>query len=282
VSETHGNRKNQKSDRGASRRFPVPETLYGSGASNQAEKCLPFTAVRGSSEEFAEKQAVTQNEPLSRANLKTPKAAAIAGILFSLLTVASFWLLWISVPADPQEPGSWLSANSSTVALGLNLVPFAGIAFLWFIGVLRDRLGQLEDRFFATVFFGSGLLLLGMLFTGAALVGAILIAFAAQPEELINSATFHFARAAVYSILNIYGVKMAGVFMVTTSTVAIYTGFAPRWLAILGYVLSLLLLFGSYYVRWSFVVFPGWVFMISICVLLDNLRRPPQVEANRG
>jgi hypothetical protein len=105
---------------------------------------------------------VTPNEALSRTNLKTPKAAAIAGMLFSLLTVAAFWLLWISVPADPQEPGSWLNANSSTVALGLNLIPFAGIAFLWFIGVLRDRLGQLEDRFFATVFFGSGLLFLGV------------------------------------------------------------------------------------------------------------------------
>jgi hypothetical protein len=55
-------------------------------------------------------------------------------------------------------------------------------------------------------------------------------------------------RAAVYSILNIYMIKMAGV---STSTVAIYTGFAPRWLAVLGYVLSLLLLFGSYYIRWT-------------------------------
>jgi hypothetical protein len=220
---------------------------------------------------------VTQNEAFSRTHLKTPKAAAIAGMLFSVLTVAAFWLLWISVPADPQEPGSWLSANSSTVALGLNLVPFAGIAFLWFIGVLRDRLGQLEDRFFATVFFGSGLLFLGMLFSAAALVGAILMAFAAQPAELIDSATFHFARAAVYSILNIYMIKMACVFMITTSTVAIYTVFAPRWLAVLGYVLSLLLLFGSYYLRWSFVVFPLWVFLVSLCILVDNLRRPTEI-----
>ena len=126
------------------------------------------------------------------------------------------------------------------------------------------------------MFFGSGLLFLGMLFTAAAVVGAILIAFAAKPAELINSATFYFARAAVYSILNIYLIKMACVFMITISTVAIYTGFAPRWLAVLGYVLSLLLLFGSYYLRWSFVVFPLWVFMISFCILADNLRRPPE------
>jgi hypothetical protein len=217
---------------------------------------------------------VPRNQALSRSNLKTPRAAAIAGMIFSLLTIAAFWLLIVAVPADPQDSGSWLSANSNSVALGLNLLPFAGIAFLWFIGALRDRLGDLEDRFFATVFLGSGLLFLGTLFTAAALVGAVLIAFAERPEELIDSATFHFARAAAYSILNIYMVKMAGVFMISTSTVAIYSGIAPRWLAILGYGLSLLLLLGSYYIRWSFIVFPLWVFMISVCILLDNLRGP--------
>src|SRR6476646_3840570 len=117
------------------------------------------------------------NEPLIRANLKTPKAAAIAGMLFSVLLVVDFWLLRTSIPADPQEPGSWLQSNSRSVALSLNLMPFAGIAFLWFIGVLRDRLGQQEDQFFATVFLGSGLLFLAMLFTSAAIIGAILIAF---------------------------------------------------------------------------------------------------------
>ena len=54
-------------------------------------------------------------------------------------------------------------------------MPFAGVAFLWFIGVLRDRLAQLEDRFFATVFFGSGLLFLAMLFAAAAVIGAVVL-----------------------------------------------------------------------------------------------------------
>src|SRR3974377_242080 len=110
-----------------------------------------------------------------RANLRTPKAAALAGMLFSILLIAAFGLLRISVPADPQEPGSWLHANSNTVALAINLIPFAGIAFLWFIGVLRDRLGQLEDRFFATVFFGSALLFVATLFYGTAFLGAVIL-----------------------------------------------------------------------------------------------------------
>ena len=117
-----------------------------------------------------------QEATLIRARLKTPRAAAIAGILFSVLLITGLVLFRLSVRADPLETGAWLKTNSNTVALALNLVPFAGIAFLWFIGVLRDRLGELEDRFFATVFLGSGLLFLAMLYASAAVTGGIIIA----------------------------------------------------------------------------------------------------------
>jgi hypothetical protein len=219
--------------------------------------------------------ALMHTEPLTRARLKTPKAAAIAGIVFSILLMVVFGLLRLSVPTDPRDPGAWLRGSSSTVAIALNLVPFAGIAFLWFIGVLRDRLGPAEDRFFSTVFFGSGLLYLAMLFCAAALIGAILAAFAMRPSEVIDSPMFHFARAAAYGLVNIYMTKMASVFMITTSTMAIYTRFAPRWLALTGYTMAALLLVGSYYISWGFVVFPLWVLMTSIYILFDNIRHPP-------
>jgi len=220
---------------------------------------------------------------LTQANLKTPKAAAIAGMVFSLLLIVVFWLLRVSIPADPQEPGAWLQSNSGSVALALNLMPFAGIAFLWFIGVLRDRLGSMEDQFFATVFFGSGLLFLAMLFAAAAIIGAILVAFATQPEELLGSPTFHFARAAAYSLVNVYMIKMASVFMITTSTVALYTGIAPRWIALIGFVLALVLLFGSFYISWSFLVFPLWVFLLSASILRDSVRQhPDSSEVQKG
>jgi hypothetical protein len=126
---------------------------------------------------------------LTTPRLRAPRAAAIAGILFAVLLIASFLLLRLAVPADPLEAGAWLKTNSNRVALALNLVPFAGIAFLWFIGVLRDRLGEREDRFFATVFLGSGLLFLAMLFVSAAMVGGIIIAYQVQAESLLGSAT---------------------------------------------------------------------------------------------
>jgi hypothetical protein len=219
---------------------------------------------------------MSQVEGVTEAGLKTPKAAAVAGVVFSMLTLASFGLLWGAIPAEPQASDEWLSANADEVALALNLIPFAGIAFLWFIGVLRDRLGRREDRFFATVFLGSGLLFLGMLYVAAALVGAMLIAFRGEPVAVALPA-FRFARAVSFTLVNVYMVKMAGVFMISTSTVAMSTGFVPRWLAALGYGLAALLLLGSSFLRWSFALFPLWVLMLSIQILAGNLGRREQV-----
>lgn len=165
-----------------------------------------------------------------------------------------------------------MATDRGQVALALNLIPFAGIAFLWFIGVLRERSGVLEDRFFATVFLGSALLFLAMLFAGAAIIGAIVLVASKEPNALINSTSFHFARATAYNIMNVYAIKMAGVFMISTSTVALYTAFAPRWIAVLGYILASILLLGSYYIGWSIIMLPAWVFLISIHILIDDFR----------
>jgi hypothetical protein len=218
-------------------------------------------------------RAVPQAGIITRAGLKTPKAAAFAGILFSILLAAIFWLLRSSIPENPLEAGAWLTTNSSKVGLALNLVPFAGVFFLWFIGVLRDRLGIREDRFFATVYLGSALLFLAMLFTAAAVIGAILLVFSAEPGKMLDSTTLLSARAFAYNLMNIYAIKMAGVFMISTSTVIIYTGMVPRWIAILGFALALVLLLGSYYITWGFAVLPLWVLLISVYVLIDNYRR---------
>ena len=209
---------------------------------------------------------------LTTPRLRAPRAAAIAGILFAVLLITSFLLLRLAVPADPLEAGAWLKTNSNTVALALNLVPFAGIAFLWFIGVLRDRLGEREDRFFATVFLGSGLLFLAMLFVSAAMVGGIIIAYKVQAESLLGSATFTIARAITFEIMNIYAIKMAGVFMIVTSTLGIRTGFIARWMTFIGYAVALLLLLSGRHVEGILLVFPLWVLLLSIHILIDNLR----------
>jgi hypothetical protein len=207
---------------------------------------------------------------LTDAYLKTPKAAAFAGIIFSVLMFAVFWLMRLSVPSDPSEPGAWLVEDTKCVVIAMNLVPFAGIAFLWFVGALRDRLGAREDRFFATVFLGSAFLMLAMLFAAAAVVGALIVAFHAAPEALVHSATFHFGRGLAHGMVNIYLAKTAAVFMITTSTIAVYTRLTPRWLAIGGYFIATTILFGSGYFDGSLLMFPLWVLVVSASILWDG------------
>jgi hypothetical protein len=205
--------------------------------------------------------------------MRTPRAAAIAGILFSVLLIASLALIRISIPANPQDAGTWLSGSWKIVSLALNLVPFAGIAFLWFIGVVRDRLGQHEDRFFATVFLGSGLLFLAMLFASAGIAGSIISIYGAVPGQLIDSGIYNFGRMVTYEMMNVYTMRMAGVFMISTCTLSLRTGIFPRWMAILGLVLALFLLLSTGFFYWAPLVFPLWVLLISVHILLANLGR---------
>jgi hypothetical protein len=117
-------------------------------------------------------------------------------------------------------------------------------------------------------------LFLVMLLAAAAVIGAVmLLASTAEPNELISSSIFRYARATTFILNNVYATKMAAVFMISTSTVVIYTGIAPRWIAFIGYLLALVLLIGSYYIGWSFVMLPAWVFLISAYILMDNLGR---------
>src|SRR5689334_18416660 len=127
----------------------------------------------------------------------------------------------------------------------LNLLPFAGIAFLWFVGVVRDRLGKLEDRFFATVFLGSGLLFVAMFFVSAALAGGLLLVLSNGTEDLIRSGAYALGRAEIYQITNVYATKMAGVFMISVSTVFLRTRIVPRWISFLGYGLAVWLLLSA-------------------------------------
>jgi hypothetical protein len=102
----------------------------------------------------------------------------------------------------------WLKDRAGTVSRALTLVPFAGIAFLWFIGVVPDR-----------------------------------------------------------------AIKMAGVFMISLSTIWVRTGVMPRWLAFLSYVLALLRVSLASNL-WVTLIFPVWVLLVSLYVLVSNLRSP--------
>jgi len=214
---------------------------------------------------------VTEPKSLTRGRLRTPRAAAVAGILFSGLLTLAFLLFLSAVPRDSAEHGTWLTTGLDRVVLAINLIPFAGVASLWFIGVVRDRLGEAEDRLFATVFLGSGLLFLAMMFVATSVFGAIVLVHGAHPEALRDSPAFALARAFAYTLVNVYAIRMAGVFMLITSTIALRTAFIARWMAAPGFAMGLFLLFASQWFDWSFLVFPLWAFLISVYLLITSL-----------
>jgi hypothetical protein len=201
--------------------------------------------------------------------LRTPRAAAVAGIVFSVFLIAALVLLRLSVPANPQVPGSWLTdpGRRTAVSVALSLIPFAGIAFLWFIGVLRDRIGQREDRFFATVFLGSGLLFVAMLFVTAAVAGG-LFAAASRSSGQPGPDVLVLGRDITGLLLNVYSMRMAAVFTLTTVTIARSTEIVSRWLTVTGVIAALVLLVAINFSDWVELLFPAWILALSIDILV--------------
>lgn len=204
--------------------------------------------------------------------LTTPRAAAVAGILFALLFAASLALIRIAIPENLSAETAWVEQGTSTIKIALSLMPFAGIAFLWFIGVMRDRLGEFEDRFFSTVFFGSSLLFLAMVFVSSSIAGGIIATAQIGVSESLGYETFLFGRAIMLQISNIYALRMAGVMMISLGTIWLRTGLMPRWLAVITYLLALALLLVTNLSLWVPLIFPAWVLLISVFILIRNLR----------
>ncbi|MGZ6368461.1 MAG: hypothetical protein ACXWPS_21215 [Ktedonobacteraceae bacterium] len=217
---------------------------------------------------------MNQRVDVARQAIRTPRAAAVAGIVFAVLFTISMVLMRLAIPEElsGSNTAAWLQGNTTTLTLALTLVPFSGIAFLWFMGVVRDRLGKMEDQFFSTVFSGSGLLFLAMMFVSAAIAGGILSSYALEPDTLTKSGVLVFGRAIMYTITKVYAVRMAGVSMIALATLWMRTGVMPRVYVFLSYALALLLLVSSNLTSWLMLVFPAWVFVISVFILIESLR----------
>jgi hypothetical protein len=212
---------------------------------------------------------VEEHESIGQ-SIRTPHAAGVAGIVFALLLISSELLVWRYVPSVSTVAPAEVARHSRALALAMNLRPFSGIAFLWFMGVVRNRLGNLEDRFFATVFLGSGLLYVAMMFIGGAVASAALSVLATGSDVFLNSGAYDLARVEIHKITTIYATKMAGVFMISTSTIFVQTRAVPRWMAVLGYALALMMLPSAASLSWLAAVFPLWVLVISAYVLIQD------------
>ena len=211
----------------------------------------------------------TNSPVLTAAFWRTRRAAAVAGIIFGVLLLTAMVLARVAMSDTGYETLLADDDRRELIRLSLHLVPFAGIAFLWFIGVIREQLGDVEDRLFSTVFMGSGLLFLALLFSGAA-ISSSLILMLEQPSS--SAEIWAYGRNTSQGLISVYAMRMAAVFTISVSTAGLRAAALPRWVSYLGYLVAVLLLVGSADQQWLQLVFPAWVLLVSTSILVTHPR----------
>ena len=187
----------------------------------------------------------------------------MAGVVFSLLFGTALVLIRLALPEGAEAGSQWLIEGSTNLKVAATIVPFAGIAFLWFMGVVRDGLGRYEDKFFSTVFIGSGLLFLAMMFVAIG-VGAGLERSHAAGDPGVAA----FGQMVLLAITKTYALRMAAVFMISLATIWLKTGLMPRWLVGVTYFVAVGLLLASDISMWLTLAFPIWVLVVSVLLLV--------------
>ncbi len=203
-------------------------------------------------------------------SLRTPRAAGVAGVVFAILLSTGLVLLRLAARSVPGP-------TDAKIAIVPQLFAFAGIAFLWFIGVVRNRIGEREDQFFASVFLGSGLLFVATLFVASGVFAGVLASMASTRSIAMTEAlALNQSIAAV--ILHMYAMRMAAVFTISAATIGLRTGLLPRWLAFSGYAMSLVLLLGIKVTLWVELLFPVWVLLLSLYILIETISGRPALR----
>ena len=215
---------------------------------------------------------MTTGTPMLTAGFwRSRRSAAIAGILFALLLLTAMVMLRLALSTDSLQSLQSDAQRRTLIRWSLNLVPFAGIAFLWFIGVIREQIGDIEDRLFSTVFLGSGLLFLAMLFVGAVTSTSLMDMLAGTN---VNADIWDYGRNSTQALFSVYAMRMAAVFTLSVSTLGLRTSAMPRWVAYLGYLSALILLLAAGTQEWTQLVFPAWVLLVSVVILFTRPVRP--------
>ena len=199
--------------------------------------------------------------------LRTIRAAGVAGLVFAGTLTASLVLLRIDpiVLADVTDDTSAAQVGDATL-VAIYLIPFSGIAFTWFLAALRRRVGRLEDQLFATVFLATGLLFVAMLFAAGAAASAAVTA-GRLGTTTAGSIALVFGASLARTLFYVFAVKMAGAFMLVSSTIGRRTGALPRWFTVLGIAAGLVMLFSVGFYEPLALIFPAWVACVSVLLL---------------
>ena len=220
--------------------------------------------------------------------VRAPWAASVAGLLFAALFTAALLLLRTSPfgeGADARIADLFSTGGDLAIVVGaLYLGPFSGVAFLWFVAVIRDQIGEREDRFFATVFFGSGLLFVALTFAAFAVASTLTVSVRYLDQPAPSADEVRLVRSLAYTLLFAFSTRAGAVFLFSTATLGLRTRTFPTWFALTGYAAGLVLLLFVTFFDWVILLLPAWVAVISLFILRREraARRPGDLESAPG
>lgn len=221
---------------------------------------------------MAERLPVGASLPVSRRwrrRLASVEAAAVAGII-----CAVGWSVGLGVLLKGPAPGAsdaeierFYSGPDvgRDAVLALNAIVIATIAFMWFVGVVRSRLGAREPRLVGTVFLGGAILVAGLMFVGSAALAApsVLVEAGGTPDPGAVS----MSRALAVTVLSVFAPRVATLVMFSTAALARTTRALPRWLIVLTYLVGLVEFVNVTISTPAVYVFPAWIALVSVVLL---------------
>ena len=210
--------------------------------------------------------------------IRSIEAAAFAGLVFAVTSSVSLTIL-TSAP-DPTTPDAEITAwyadttNRDSTTIGLYLAVIAAISFLWFIAVIRRRVGDREDRFFATVFLGSGILLTGVMLIGSAVIASAAITADIGQGQILDPMILMALNGIGTTLLLVVLLRLQAVFIMATSTLTLRTRALNRWLSYLGYGIALIIFVMPIVREPIGLAFPIWVGILSAALITRKLASP--------
>ena len=183
-------------------------------------------------------------------------------MLFALLFAAALLLLTSALPETPESAPDWSGDAGMRFRIAVAIKPFAGLAG--------------EDKLSSSVFLGSGILFLAMVFVATAIPGALLATVDSGNEP--DPSVLTLSQAIILQISNVYALRMAGFFMLSLGTLWLRTGALPKWTSFFTYAVAAVLLFVTSFSAWVGLIFPAWALVISVFLLVRSYRRPAQLR----
>lgn len=220
--------------------------------------------------------------------VKYARIAGIMAVLFAGFYVAGLALVHSSPglhASDATFTAYYKSSSTALVTVGLNLVPFAGIAFLWHMNATRLLIAARTPAPSAIPYglqLVSGILFVALLFAGTAAAGAVALLKDLTTAPLPSVDVARGLLGVGYGMVFVYAVRGAGMYAITTTTLLRSAGLLPRWLAVVGYLLAAFLLLSTTLNPVVMLLFPAWAVLVGVVVFLRSGRLVAQSQPKRS